>query len=398
MLHISQQWPTPAIPLSGLFVVTLLRSLREYGVHDYRVFVPQKIVRSDISARLNVVNLRAGGILHRDLAEFARYMPAFGVPFLRGLNAPFAGTFLLPRLLRLVRTARVDIVHAHTGVVDGHLALRLSQVAGIPYVLHVHGGEATDFSRHDRLYRRYFSAAYRGAAAVVCNSRRSERIVQAAVPETAGKTTVIPFGIDSLSPGAAASSISRHHRPHVSAITVARLVPSKRIDILLQAIARDASLSAMELTVVGDGPERQHLEALTDDLRLAGRVKFLGALPNDVVRSTLSDYDFFVLPAVDEGFGVAYLEALSSGLPCVGIEGEGCSDIAQMGDCLLLAKPNDIEDLAMKIRRLAESRDLRQRMSIEARRVASQHYAWPAIVAECDALYTRIAAERVMSR
>lgn len=101
-----------------------------------------------------------------------------------------------------------------------------------------------------------------------------------------------------------------------------RLAPEKRVDVLLEAvkmaIERGASL---EVTILGDGRERERLESLTARLEVQDRVKFVGALPFD---EALAWYDWahcLVLPSVNsEGWPKVIAEAMCHGLICVAVK------------------------------------------------------------------------------
>ena len=82
--------------------------------------------------------------------------------------------------------------------------------------------------------------------------------------------------------------------------------------------------------VVGDGPERPALERLAGELGVRGRVEFRGALAPDEALEAARAGAVFVLPSVDEAFGVAYVEAMAGGVPAIGCRGEpGPEEIAR---------------------------------------------------------------------
>lgn len=101
---------------------------------------------------------------------------------------------------------------------------------------------------------------------------------------------------------------------------VGRLVPGKRFDLLVRAVA---ALPAVRLVLAGDGPERETLEALAGRLGAGDRVHFLGecdALPDGphtgpTVPAVLDAVDVFVSASAEESFGLAVVEALAAGLP-----------------------------------------------------------------------------------
>lgn len=108
-------------------------------------------------------------------------------------------------------------------------------------------------------------------------------------------------------------------------ITVTRLTPLKRVDVTIQAVARVAERrSDVTALIVGDGPEREHLERLSVSLGLAGRLHFVGR--RDDVPMVLNESRVFVLSSDSEGFSIAMAEAMACGLPAV------VSDVGELGE------------------------------------------------------------------
>ena len=105
-------------------------------------------------------------------------------------------------------------------------------------------------------------------------------------------------------------------------VCVARLVPVKRHDVLLQAFAQVRTQQAnSQLVLVGDGPERKRLEALVEEYGLVGAVQFTGATDP---RPWLASADVFALVSAHEGWGIAAVEAAMTGVPVV-MTDTGCA-------------------------------------------------------------------------
>src|SRR6185312_15425160 len=95
------------------------------------------------------------------------------------------------------------------------------------------------------------------------------------------------------------------------------------------------------------------LERLTAELGLGETVRFLGQLPNDRAVAHVAECDLFVMPSVEEPFGVAFVEAMAAGVPAIGSRGEGGpEDIAAAGEGMVLVAPDDPGVLAAEIERL----------------------------------------------
>lgn len=105
-------------------------------------------------------------------------------------------------------------------------------------------------------------------------------------------------------------------------IFAGRLIKEKNVGILLQAIAIiSEEIPDIRATIIGDGPERERLEAQARNLGLEAAVTFTGFLPDDAaVIAAMKAARVFVLPSTREGFGMVALEAMACGLPVVTID------------------------------------------------------------------------------
>jgi glycosyltransferase involved in cell wall biosynthesis len=129
--------------------------------------------------------------------------------------------------------------------------------------------------------------------------------------------------------------------------------------------------------VVGDGPERKPLERLARDLGVEQRVEFRGALPHAAAVTAARSAAAFVLPSLDEAFGVAYVEAMAGSVPAIGCRGEpGPEELASHGGGILLVPPGDPEALASELRALLADEDRRLRLAERARRTVSEQFTW----------------------
>lgn len=152
--------------------------------------------------------------------------------------------------------------------------------------------------------------------------------------------------------------------------TSAKLVRWKRIDRLLRATA--ALSPNVHCLVVGDGPEREALETLVDDLGIRRRVTFVGL--REAVGNYLQLMDVFALPSgPDEGFGNSIVEAMAFGIPSVVFaDGGGLLEHISDGRTGLIA--TDQRDFERRIRQLVEDPALRQRIGGSARSFVTSRY------------------------
>ena len=144
--------------------------------------------------------------------------------------------------------------------------------------------------------------------------------------------------------------------------SVARLAPAKSFGDLIRAFAivRNSVPNA-ELLLVGDGPEREQLEALTCDLNVAEVVRFVGAQA-DVV-PYLAAMDVFVLSSKRESLGLVIPEAMASGLPVIVTDLPGPRRVVADGEAGLLVPPENPPELAAAMIRLASDPAQRKKLA-----------------------------------
>ena len=117
-------------------------------------------------------------------------------------------------------------------------------------------------------------------------------------------------------------------------MTCANFKKRKNIDKVIEACK---GLESFELTVIGDGSEDKNLKKIDKS------VKFTGRLTNDKVLEKMRDSDVFVLPSVNETFGMVYLEAMSQGCITICTKDDGISGIIKDGENGFLTLPISTE-------------------------------------------------------
>jgi glycosyltransferase involved in cell wall biosynthesis len=130
-------------------------------------------------------------------------------------------------------------------------------------------------------------------------------------------------------------------------------------------------------------------------LGVADRVRFAGQLPNPEAVARAAACDVFVMPGVEEPFGVAFVEAMAAGLPAIGSRGEGGpEDIAAAGGGMVLVGPDDTGALAAELSRLSADRGELARLGAEARRTVAASFTWERCGEQTVAAYRRALAAR----
>jgi len=172
------------------------------------------------------------------------------------------------------------------------------------------------------------------------------------------------------------------HSPHegLAIAYVGRLVARKGLDNLLQALALNRGVP-WHLTVVGDGPERERLEALASELRLAARIRWMGGLPAEQLTRLWADTDVLVqpsraLPEWQEPNGHALIEAMAHEVAVLGSASGVIPEI--VGDAGVVVPAGDAATLAAELVRLADE-SVRKPLATAGRARAMRLYSDDAV-------------------
>lgn len=143
-----------------------------------------------------------------------------------------------------------------------------------------------------------------------------------------------------------------------------RLTHEKGVNYLIKAIKllKDSNFSLI-LLVCGDGPEKEKLQKLVDDLNLDRDIKFLGFIPwGKKLFEIYTKSDIFILPSLSEGVPKVLLEAMARGLPIIATNVGGIPDIINHMENGILIPPKSPEAIAEAVKLLVKNEELRRKI------------------------------------
>jgi glycosyltransferase involved in cell wall biosynthesis len=366
---VAEYYPRAADPVLGVWAHRQALAARDAGA-DVRVLVLHRPVPSRAALRSRrpaeiLAPLRQPRHALLDGLDVT-YVPFLAPPRPRtyGSWGAWAAPSLRRALNQLRQTFAFELVHAHYAAPAGDAVRRARP--DVPVVVSVHGGDVLAVAERSAAGTRAVRAGLAHAKLVLANSAGIAARCRAL---GAARAEVVHLGTDlpALPPERAGTLV-----------TVGHLVPRKRHADVLRALwlLRD-SHPDLRYDVVGDGPERAALVRLANRLGLDGRVRFLGRLPPAMARAAAQGAGVFVLPSVDEAFGVAYVEAMAGAVPAIGCLGEpGPEEIAAAGGGLRLVPPGDPEALAAELRALLDEPDWRRELGDAARATVEAGFTW----------------------
>ena len=141
------------------------------------------------------------------------------------------------------------------------------------------------------------------------------------------------------------------HNEVFTIVYAGMLIPLKKVDITLRALGTLKDRCDFRFVIIGDGEERETLEALTAELGLSERVEFRGRVKRTEVLAEMGKADCFAMASSPETFGLTYLEAMACGDYVIGSKGEGIDGVLVDGENGVLVTPGSVEEMADALER-----------------------------------------------
>ena len=281
------------------------------------------------------------------------------------------GYFLNRGLLKkLLCKENFDVLNAHYASGYGTLA-RLTGFR--PCVLSVWGSDVYDFPYLGKFNCQLLKKNLAYPDALLSTSHV---MAKQALKFTQNHIDVTPFGVD-------LSEFFPKEKADSEKVTIGFIkgVSAKYgIEYLIRAFAvvlKEAQVPVC-LEVYGDGNQMEEMKRLTQDLKIDGAVTFHGRIPHSRVPDALSGIDIFCVPSTldSESFGVAAVEAMACGVPCVTSDADGLTEVMVNGETGFIVKRCDSEALAGKLLVLVHDSSLRKTMGEAGIKRVSENYDW----------------------
>jgi len=348
VLILPSWYPTRACPIRGIFLQQQALALRRAGIKvgviypDFRSFREFKI--SALADNYFQICLRV------DEGIPTYYYHGWNIPRLQ--LEPYLWKRQTNRLFNcyVSKYGYPDLIHAHSILWGGVSAMEIAQNENIPYIITEHASNYVQGMIRS-WQKPFIRRAVNNADILLAVSKYlanqllpyCDRTIIEVVPNMVDTDFFIP------------PPAPRQIRPF-RFLTVARLTPKKGIDLLIKAFARAfPSEQDIFLDIGGDGEQRTELESLVKKLKLDGRVSFLGGLSREQVRKAMWRANVFILPSYVETFGVALIEAMSTGLFVIATCCGGPEEFI-IPDTGWLVEPGDILELSIAIKKIYNNR------------------------------------------
>lgn len=283
--------------------------------------------------------------------------------------------FILWRLWRGIGLFQPDLIHAH---MPRSIVMAAQVANGMPLI-----GTAHNIVKNMRPFLR--------CAQVICVSQQVRNSLTA-LGFNADRTVVIHNAIKPSELPMSTRAVTRKalgwDKDRIL-LCVARLVPAKGQIYAIRAMPRLlAAEPRMHLVLVGTGSDESALKKVVEEMGLGARVQFLGTRTD--VPFLLNAADIYLQPSIKEGFCIAFLEAMSAGLPCIGTRTGAIPEMIENQNLGVLIEPADSAAIESAVLALVNSPDKAEKMGVCARTSAAQQFSQAKQGADTLGVYTRV--------
>lgn len=301
---------------------------------------------------------------------------------------PYRDGKTLSQLTQLIQDYQPDLVSTHSSKAGilGRIACRLTQT---PCIFTAHGWAFTEGVPEPKrsFYRKLELIAAPLATRIICVSEHDRKIGIAAGMNP-NQLVTIHNGMPEITEHLLAQPSFNHS---VSIIMVARFDRQKDHETLLRAVQ---NLSEVKITLIGDGPKLEQMQALAETLKIRNRVNFIGF--SSQVAEYLAKADIFALISNWEGFPRTIIEAMRASLPVIATNVGGVSESVidrETGFCI---PPRNVKVLEEKISYLIRNPQIRHEMGKAGRESYEKKFTFQSMFSKTFNLYQEVLSEATL--
>lgn len=374
----------------GVYLYYLSRELQRMGHEVHTIVGPPypDVAEGVVEHRIHNMNLVEYGFPKTDHLQVLTPLNLYELASVRVGKFPEMFTFsfrAFNRLRELMKKHRFDVIHDNQTLGYGNL---LMKSFGVPVVATIHHPLPID-RKSDLPYIDGIESKIRrilfypmvmqhlaswGMDRIITVSENAAGEIRNSFKVPYSKMRVVYNGIDTEAFSCRNGDSRERNRLIVVSNTADR---KKGVLYLLRAVRRLREEMDVKLTIVDRGrPDNEYTPGLVDKLGLNGSVEFTGKVSTEEMVDHYARAEVAVVPSLYEGFGLPAAEAMSCGVPVVSTTAGALPEVVGHDGCGILVPPRDHDALAMGIRRLLESGEMRRNMAQAGRKRVEQMFSW----------------------
>ena len=284
---------------------------------------------------------------------------------------------------------KFSLIHAQFMDTPAYIGVLLKEEFGTPFVVTGHGWDVYDLPFRDEWHRNQAKQVLDKADQIITVSKsNAEKLMELGIQSQ--KLNIIPNGYDDkiFKPIPSEEARKRLNLPVDKKIllSVGSLVEVKGHTYLIDATQTILkNQKDLLLIIVGSGPLEADLRKKAKKLGLNEKILFVGEKEHEEIPIWMNACDLFVLPSLNESFGVVLIEAMACGKPVIGTHVGGVPEIISNEKVGVLISPKDPETLAMAVLEA-----LSKKWNVEKILEHAKHYSWDNIAKQMLSVYQRV--------
>lgn len=391
LVSITTAFPRNSTDVLIPWIIHMIRLLKEDNIETLIYTSSYKGKRNEVSDGIEVRRFR---YFYRSFEKLSHDM---SVPErlkscrLYYLVLPFFILFGMLSAARYAMKESFDLIHVHFPFPLALFGIAMKLVKKKPMIYSCHGSDV-NLAKKNFLFRYIFRFLLRRAECVVANSSYTEQIIKSIDHDISVK--IIPMG-NAVFGEPSLRKVRDDAKRQI--LFVGRLIEWKGVNNLINASSFLSKYiqEPFIINIVGDGPERESLEKLSQRLG-ASNIIFHGYKKGPELEEFYRTADVFVLPSIvdkmgfTEGLGTVLLEALRFGVPLIGTDVGGIPDIIKDKVTGILVPQKNPQAIALAISEILNDREKALALSKAAMEHAEKHFSWGVIASEYKKTYLRL--------
>ena len=293
-------------------------------------------------------------------------------------------------LKKIIFKEEPDLINAHYASGYG----TLGRISGFnKKLLNVWGSDVYDFPNESKVKKRIIEKNLKSYTAIASTSYCMAEETKKYLEDKSKEIFITPFGVDTKK--FKNLNIEKNKNELVIGI-VKTLTENYGIEYLIRAIKELENTLDIEnykkirLLIYGKGELKNKLEALTKELQIEDKVIFKGYISNEDVPKALNEMDIFVVPSINESFGVAAVEAMACEIPVIASSVGGLKEVIVDKETGYLVPKKDHKEIAKYLKKLILDKNLRTSLGENGRKRVLENYDWNSNVEYMIKIYEEI--------
>ena len=296
-------------------------------------------------------------------------------------------------LKKIISKEKPDLINAHYASGYGTLG-RLSGFN--KKLLNVWGSDVYDFPNESKLKKRIIEKNLKNYTAIASTSYCMAEETKKYLENKSKEIFITPFGVDTEK----FKNLNIEKKENEITIGIVKTLTEKYgIEYLIKAIKELENILDIEnykkirLLIYGKGELKNKLEDLTKELQIEDKVIFKGYISNEDVPKALNEMDIFVVPSINESFGVAAVEAMACEIPVIASSVGGLKEVIVDKETGYLVPKKDHKEIAKYLKKLILDKNLRTSLGKNGRKRVLENYDWNSNVDYMIKIYREIVNE-----